>query len=325
MCCYPGCESDGAPAEAERERRAKVITRRCSAGAETLAQAVRMLQSQPRLVQLRYLQNGDEIAAENNSTTLFPFRSRCSGRSPRRPTMRSRADSPGGGLPPLLRRARWRRGPPRAADVRLIRCRKPLGSEAGPSVADGKVTVRSSPSNGADFDAGTKTPREHRSQGSADRAFAADVILLVAALPPPEQRRARGPPSAEVANSSPRPSETRRPTSRFDRDETWREKLLSLRVRFSTRPTPPTTDAPAAGRNARRTRGPFGGSDRGCALSERRGRGPHSRTDAQKSHGHLLRRTHAKEYARHGGGASTPGDPPFLRLAHSSCIPTGVR
>jgi hypothetical protein len=39
---------------------------------ETLAQAARMLASQPASLQLRYLQTVTEIAAENNSTTIFP-------------------------------------------------------------------------------------------------------------------------------------------------------------------------------------------------------------------------------------------------------------
>jgi regulator of protease activity HflC (stomatin/prohibitin superfamily) len=61
-------------AEAERERRAKVISAQGELQAsETLAQAARMLQSQPASLQLRYLQTVTEIAAENNSTTLFPI------------------------------------------------------------------------------------------------------------------------------------------------------------------------------------------------------------------------------------------------------------
>jgi len=60
-------------AEAERERRAKVINAQGELQAsETLAQAARMLQSQPASIQLRYLQTVTEIAAENNSTTIFP-------------------------------------------------------------------------------------------------------------------------------------------------------------------------------------------------------------------------------------------------------------
>jgi regulator of protease activity HflC (stomatin/prohibitin superfamily) len=60
-------------AEAERERRAKVINAQGELQAsETLAQAARVLQSQPASLQLRYLQTVTEIAAENNSTTIFP-------------------------------------------------------------------------------------------------------------------------------------------------------------------------------------------------------------------------------------------------------------
>jgi regulator of protease activity HflC (stomatin/prohibitin superfamily) len=61
-------------AEAERERRAKVISAQGELQAsETLAQAARMLSSQPASLQLRYLQTLTEIAAENNSTTIFPL------------------------------------------------------------------------------------------------------------------------------------------------------------------------------------------------------------------------------------------------------------
>ncbi|MFN2564954.1 MAG: slipin family protein [Gemmatimonadaceae bacterium] len=61
-------------AEAERERRAKVISAQGELQAsETLAEAARVLQSQPASIQLRYLQTVTEIAAENNSTTIFPI------------------------------------------------------------------------------------------------------------------------------------------------------------------------------------------------------------------------------------------------------------
>jgi regulator of protease activity HflC (stomatin/prohibitin superfamily) len=61
-------------AEAERERRAKVISAQGELQAsETLAQAARMLSSQPASIQLRYLQTITEIASENNSTTIFPL------------------------------------------------------------------------------------------------------------------------------------------------------------------------------------------------------------------------------------------------------------
>jgi regulator of protease activity HflC (stomatin/prohibitin superfamily) len=61
-------------AEAERERRAKVIAAQGALQAsETLAQAARTLALEPSAMQLRYLQTVTEIAAENNSTTLFPI------------------------------------------------------------------------------------------------------------------------------------------------------------------------------------------------------------------------------------------------------------
>jgi regulator of protease activity HflC (stomatin/prohibitin superfamily) len=61
-------------AEAERERRAKVINAQGELQAsETLAQAARTLSTEPSALQLRYLQTVIEIAAENNSTTIFPI------------------------------------------------------------------------------------------------------------------------------------------------------------------------------------------------------------------------------------------------------------
>ena len=60
-------------AEAERERRAKVINAQGELQAsETLAEAARVMATQPASLQLRYLQTVTEIAAENNSTTIFP-------------------------------------------------------------------------------------------------------------------------------------------------------------------------------------------------------------------------------------------------------------
>lgn len=60
-------------AEAERERRAKVIHAEGELQAsEKLAQAAKMLASEPSSLQLRYLQTLTEIAAEKNSTTIFP-------------------------------------------------------------------------------------------------------------------------------------------------------------------------------------------------------------------------------------------------------------
>ncbi len=61
-------------AEAERERRAKVIAAQGELQAsETLAQAAKTLAAEPTSLQLRYLQTVTEIAAENNSTTIFPI------------------------------------------------------------------------------------------------------------------------------------------------------------------------------------------------------------------------------------------------------------
>lgn len=61
-------------AEAERERRAKVIAAQGEFQAsKTLADAARTLATEPTALQLRYLQTVTEIAAENNSTTIFPI------------------------------------------------------------------------------------------------------------------------------------------------------------------------------------------------------------------------------------------------------------
>jgi regulator of protease activity HflC (stomatin/prohibitin superfamily) len=61
-------------AEAERERRAKVIHAQGEVQAsEMLAQAARTLSQDPAAIQLRFLQTVTEIAAENNSTTIFPI------------------------------------------------------------------------------------------------------------------------------------------------------------------------------------------------------------------------------------------------------------
>jgi regulator of protease activity HflC (stomatin/prohibitin superfamily) len=61
-------------AEAERERRAKVIHALGEQqAAEKLAEAARIMEPHPITVQLRYLQTLSEIATENNSTTVFPL------------------------------------------------------------------------------------------------------------------------------------------------------------------------------------------------------------------------------------------------------------
>ena len=61
-------------AEAERERRAKVINAEGEFQAATkLAEAATIIGDHPMALQLRYLQTLREISAENNSTTVFPI------------------------------------------------------------------------------------------------------------------------------------------------------------------------------------------------------------------------------------------------------------
>ncbi len=61
-------------AEAERERRAKVISAEGEFQASRkLAEAARVIEPHPVALQLRFLQTAVEIAAENNSTTVFPI------------------------------------------------------------------------------------------------------------------------------------------------------------------------------------------------------------------------------------------------------------
>ncbi|HUF70055.1 MAG TPA: slipin family protein [Longimicrobiales bacterium] len=61
-------------AEAERERRAKVINAEGELQAsQMLTQAAAVMSQQPAALQLRFLQTVSEIATENNSTTLFPI------------------------------------------------------------------------------------------------------------------------------------------------------------------------------------------------------------------------------------------------------------
>ncbi|HDH57377.1 MAG TPA: slipin family protein [Bacteroidetes bacterium] len=60
-------------AEAERERRAKVINAEGEFQASTkLAEAATIIGNHPMALQLRYLQTLSEVASENNSTTIFP-------------------------------------------------------------------------------------------------------------------------------------------------------------------------------------------------------------------------------------------------------------
>lgn len=63
----------GRQAEAERERRAKVIAALGEYEAsERLADAARTIGAAPPALQLRFLQTLAEVATENNSTTIFP-------------------------------------------------------------------------------------------------------------------------------------------------------------------------------------------------------------------------------------------------------------
>ena len=61
-------------AEAERERRAKVINAEGEfQAAAKLIEAASLMEAHPIALQLRYLQTLREVATENNSTTLFPI------------------------------------------------------------------------------------------------------------------------------------------------------------------------------------------------------------------------------------------------------------
>jgi regulator of protease activity HflC (stomatin/prohibitin superfamily) len=61
-------------AEAERERRAKVINAEGEYQAATrLSEAAMIIAKEPTALQLRYLQTLVEVAAEKNSTTIFPI------------------------------------------------------------------------------------------------------------------------------------------------------------------------------------------------------------------------------------------------------------
>ncbi len=61
-------------AEAERERRAKVINAEGEFQAATkLAEASEIIRDHPVALQLRYLQTMREMSAEQNTTTIFPF------------------------------------------------------------------------------------------------------------------------------------------------------------------------------------------------------------------------------------------------------------
>jgi regulator of protease activity HflC (stomatin/prohibitin superfamily) len=83
-----------AQAEAERERRAKVIAAEGEFQAsQRLAEAADIMSRNPITLQLRYLQTLAEIATEHNSTTIFPlpidllepFRKLVAGEAPAKP------------------------------------------------------------------------------------------------------------------------------------------------------------------------------------------------------------------------------------------------
>ena len=60
-------------AEAERERRAKVINAQGEAqAADKLAEAATIIRDHPIALQLRFLQTLREVSSENNTTTIFP-------------------------------------------------------------------------------------------------------------------------------------------------------------------------------------------------------------------------------------------------------------
>ena len=66
--------SMAAQAEAERERRAKIIHAEGELQAsEKLSQAAAIIGREPATIQLRYLSTLSEIASENNSTIVFPL------------------------------------------------------------------------------------------------------------------------------------------------------------------------------------------------------------------------------------------------------------
>lgn len=61
-------------AEAEREKRAKVLLAQGEfLAAQTLADAAKVIATEPAALQLRYLQTLTEIAVEKNSTIIFPL------------------------------------------------------------------------------------------------------------------------------------------------------------------------------------------------------------------------------------------------------------
>ena len=86
-------------AEAEREKRAKIIH---ASGefdaAKQLAEAARIVGTEPATIQLRYLQTLTEIASERNSTIIFPIPIELLSLIPNM----FRQDGRGGGAPRVL-------------------------------------------------------------------------------------------------------------------------------------------------------------------------------------------------------------------------------
>jgi hypothetical protein len=61
-------------AEAERERRAKIVNAEGEfQAAEKMVQAAAMMSKEPIALQLRFLQTMREISSEHNTTTFFPL------------------------------------------------------------------------------------------------------------------------------------------------------------------------------------------------------------------------------------------------------------
>src|SRR4030095_999421 len=102
-------------AEAERERRARVITADGELQAsEKLAQAAEVMAEQPTALQLRLLQTVVEVAAEKNSTLVLPFPVellRFLERSTPPATDQTPADSAGAGNGARLQRTPWETDP----------------------------------------------------------------------------------------------------------------------------------------------------------------------------------------------------------------------
>ena len=85
-----------AQAEAERERRAKVIAAEGEfQAAQRLAEAAEIMGKSPITLQLRYLQTLSEIATEHNSTTIFPLP--IDLLEPFRKILQASSDNPAGG------------------------------------------------------------------------------------------------------------------------------------------------------------------------------------------------------------------------------------